>query len=72
MKTTTTKSRLREIRERKGLKQVELAARAGVSLATVNKAECWGFRLSQPTAARLATALGCNVGDLLPNITGED
>ena len=51
-----------------GIKQIELAARAGVSLATLNKAECWGFRVSLPVAERLAKALNCKPSEIFPGV----
>lgn len=56
---------LKDRRELAGLKQVQLAALAGVGVATVNKCERWGFPLSTATAAKLATVLRCEPGDLL-------
>jgi len=45
---------------------VELAAVSGVSIATVNKLEGWGFKPSPATATKLAKALRCRVGDIFP------
>ena len=69
--TTTTKNHLRAWRQRAGLKQVELAAKSGVSLATLNKAECWGFGVSPSTAKRLANVLNCEVGEIFPYLKGR-
>jgi DNA-binding XRE family transcriptional regulator len=65
MKTTST-NKLRERRTAQGLLQVELAAVAGVCLATLNKLECWGFRPSPATAATLAKVLKCKPQDIFP------
>ena len=64
----TTTNRLRERRIAQGIKQIELAARAGVSLATLNKSECWGFRVSPPVAERLAKALNCKPSEIFPGV----
>jgi len=68
MKTTTNKNRLRECRIAQGIKQVELAAHAGVSLATVNKAERWGFPVSHETARRLAAVLRADAEEIFPHL----
>jgi len=68
MKTTKinpSTSRLRNYRLAAGLKQVELAAHAGVGIATLNKAEKWGFPLSPPVAERLAKVLGCKPDEIM-------
>jgi DNA-binding XRE family transcriptional regulator len=56
---------IRALRERAGLLQVEAASRAGIGVATLNKAERWNFPLSPQTAAKLAPVLGCKPDDLL-------
>lgn len=61
------KNKLQEKRRESGLFQVELAARSGVSIATVNKLENWGFRPSPATAEKLAKALHCKTSDLFPD-----
>jgi transcriptional regulator with XRE-family HTH domain len=50
---------LRGLREARGLSQVALAFRSGVSLSTLSVAERTGF-LTPTTAQRLATALEVN------------
>lgn len=67
MSTRITTNRLRQCRVAQGIKQVELAALSGVSIATVNKCERWGFRLTPPVAERLAKALGCKSTELFPD-----
>ena len=67
MKHTTNKNKLRARRITQGIKQIELAARAGVSLATVNKTERWGFPVSKPTAAKLAKVLRCKPSEIFPD-----
>jgi DNA-binding XRE family transcriptional regulator len=64
--TTLNHNLLRDCRERRGLKQIELASRAGVSLSTVNRLEGWNFRAAPSTAKRLAVALGVGIGDVFP------
>jgi len=66
MKNRTT-NRLRERRIAQGLLQVQLASISGVSIATVNKCERWGFRVSPPVAERLANALSCKSTELFPD-----
>jgi transcriptional regulator with XRE-family HTH domain len=48
------------------MSQTELAARAGVALATLNRIERWHFRVNESTARKLAEALGCEAGELFP------
>jgi len=67
--TTLHHNRLRECRERRKLKQIELAAQSEVSLSTVSRAENWGFRVSTVTAKRLAAALGVEVSVAFPYLT---
>lgn len=55
--------RLPQERFAAGLAPENLAARAGVSEATVRRAECGG-RVRTETAAKLAEALGTGVRDL--------
>jgi transcriptional regulator with XRE-family HTH domain len=55
---------VRAARERAGMTQLQLAARAAISLSTLGVAERFGA-LSQRTAERLAPVLGCRVEDLL-------
>ncbi len=57
--------RLRAARLALDLSQFRLAVNSGVSLATVSLAERSGL-MSRATAERLARALGCTPGDLLP------
>ena len=57
---------LRQRRQRLGLKQIDLALKAGVNPSAVNRYEK-GCRPNRETAAKLARALDCAVGDLFPN-----
>ena len=57
-------NRLRELRERAGLTQAELAAMADVSRKTVNTVENGVFIPSTVVSLRLAKALGALVEDL--------
>lgn len=43
-------NRIREYREARGIKQVELAARAGVAVALLNRTERWHLPVSLATA----------------------
>jgi transcriptional regulator with XRE-family HTH domain len=55
----------REARRAAGLRQVDLASRAGVCVATVQTAERVGAYLSPATAARVAPVLGIDPAALL-------
>lgn len=66
MKIKRSKNRVRELREAGGLKQIELASRAEVGLATLNRVEKWGIPCAPETEARLARALGCKVREVFP------
>ncbi len=60
-------NRVLELRTERGLKQVDLASAAGISLAYVRQLE--SDDPSTPTlnvARRLAAALSCSVDDLFP------
>jgi transcriptional regulator with XRE-family HTH domain len=59
-------SALRVARVRAGLTQVQLAARAGLALATINTAERAPGLLSDRTARLCAAVLGVTPEDLLP------
>jgi transcriptional regulator with XRE-family HTH domain len=62
--------RLRALRIAAGFSQVRLAARADVGLQTIGLAERAGL-LSEATAAKLASALGCAPEDLKPTDGGR-
>ncbi len=66
--TTSTQNRLRERRIAQRFSQIGLAAAAEVSISTVNRAERWGFDVSESTAKRLAAALKCRVEDIFPRV----
>ncbi len=60
-----TGARVRKVRRRTAITQVELAQRAGISADSVNKIET-GHHSPRPTTLRkLATALGVEVGELM-------
>lgn len=61
-------NRIKEKRKARGMKQVELAARAGVSVALLNRTERWHLPVSIATAQRIANALGVTVGEAFPNL----
>src|SRR2546430_5619548 len=57
-------SGLRRARQRSGLKQAELAARAGISRQTLSALEAGRAQPSTAIALNLARALGCRVEEL--------
>jgi transcriptional regulator with XRE-family HTH domain len=64
--------RLRELRERVSLSQMELSERSGVSRATIADLEL-GKRGAQPkTRRKLAAALGVEPWELVGNIQTDD
>lgn len=58
--------RIRDLRVARGLKQVELAERAGVSAVSLNRIERGRQEPSLGSLARLAAVLGVDPADLLP------
>ena len=62
--TALTGSRIREQRMAMGLRQAELAARAGVSASYLNLIEHNRRRVAGAVLARLAQALGLDAGEL--------
>ncbi len=63
-------NRLRELREREGLSQGELALRLDVSRQTVNALETGKYDPSLPLAFRIARLFGCRIEDVfLPDET---
>ena len=61
----TVRNRVRELRNQRGLSQVELARIVGCSPTTVNHVETKaGKKPREVVMARLALALGVTVGDL--------
>jgi transcriptional regulator with XRE-family HTH domain len=65
-------ARLRERRHGVGLTQIELAKQAGVTPTYVGRLESGGAAPGIDTVARLATALGTTVHDLLPLTASPD
>jgi len=66
MNTSTLSANLRRLRSAKGLSQVALAKRAGVSLHTYRNIEVHGRPPEQTsTLGRLAAALGSNTAELM-------
>jgi len=59
-------ARLRELRSNRGLTQVDLARKAGVTASYVWRLESGGAAPGIDLVERLATALGTTVHDLLP------
>ena len=66
---TISQNRLRNLRVARGMKQVEMASRAGVGVSTINRLERWQFAASVPIAKRLAAALGVEVSEAFPYLT---
>ena len=60
-------SKLKSMRKFLGLSQKEVAAKAGVSPATLNVMESKGV-FSTPTARKYAAAMGCNPVFLLEGL----
>jgi DNA-binding XRE family transcriptional regulator len=61
----TTKFKIREVRERKGFSQVELANRSGVSRATICALESgWKDVTTTRTLKKIADAMGVAAEDL--------
>lgn len=63
-------NRLRELREREGLSQGELALRLEVSRQTINALETGKYDPSLPLAFRIARLFDCRIEDIfLPDET---
>ena len=65
-------NKVRQVREARGFKQVELAAMSGVSLPLLNRVENWHLPVSLKTAQRLADALGVTVGEIFPHLAANE
>lgn len=63
----TAPNRIRELREAKGLSQVQLAEMANVTPSALNKVEMGKRGLDQQWMRRLAPLLDCEPADLLPD-----
>ena len=63
-------SRLRELRQRLGMSQQEVAAQSGISAAYYGALERGDKRINADTAQRLHTPLRCAVSDLLAGTRG--
>jgi transcriptional regulator with XRE-family HTH domain len=62
--------RIRRLREGKGLSQMTLRRLSGLSPTTIYRAEVGGV-VTHKTASRLATVLGCEIAEFLPEQRGE-
>ncbi len=62
---------VRRLRKMKGLSQVELAERSGVSAYTITEVETGRREPHGRTLRKLATALGVEVGDLFPKVPSQ-
>lgn len=71
MNTNNIQNKVRQVRVAHGLKQVELAAKSGVSLPLLNRVENWHLPVSLKTAQRLAGALGVTIGKIFPHLDGK-
>ncbi len=56
---------IKKIRKRKGLTQVQLAKKLGISQGRVSEIEHIDYRPTMKTYRRVAKALGCEVKDLI-------
>lgn len=65
-------SRLREIREQKGLTKVELSRRSGVALSYIHSIENDEKSPTVRTLNKLALALGVHPGELLDVVLPDD
>jgi transcriptional regulator with XRE-family HTH domain/KaiC/GvpD/RAD55 family RecA-like ATPase len=63
--------RLRSIRQRRGISQVELAKSIGVSPSTISQVEAQQIILSLPVLVRAARALGVSVDELVGGAMAE-
>lgn len=59
------RSRLKELRQRAGLTQVELSEKAGITQSTVSKIESGRGDGDEDTLGRIAAVLGVSVADLV-------
>ena len=59
-------TKLEEMRRKAGLTQAQLAERSGVATSTISRFEVVGVKEAKVvTLLKLATAIGCRVGDFL-------
>lgn len=61
--------RVRQVRERQQLKQEDLAARVGMSRATITQVENGQQKVHLQSLYLIAAALGAAIADLLPTIS---
>lgn len=66
----TVGQRIRELREKAGLTQRQVAEKMGIHWATISQWETGRFIPRESSAARLAEALGVKVQDILPDVSG--
>lgn len=65
MLKSNTGTRIKELREARGLTQFELSERSGIHRVTIARYEIGDIGISLENAARIADALGCTVNDLI-------
>jgi transcriptional regulator with XRE-family HTH domain len=64
--------RLRQLRHSRGMTQSQLAATAQVTVGYIGRLEAGGAAPGIDLVARVATALGTNVAELLPPVESPD
>lgn len=67
----TTGERIKLFRERRDLTQKDLAALVGVHQTKISQVETGERGISLDLAAKIATALGVSIDDLVPTVTPE-
>ncbi|WP_408884471.1 XRE family transcriptional regulator [Komagataeibacter xylinus] len=68
MKAEPTPTRVREIKEARGLTSAELSRRSGILPPTLSKIELGQRSVTKNSAPRLAEALGVNIADLYADV----
>jgi DNA-binding XRE family transcriptional regulator len=68
--TGSENTRLRDLRQQRGLAIYGLAVRARCSPSTIGAAERWGYRPSSAVCDRIAAALEVTVEDIWPERQG--
>lgn len=64
-------NKLKEIREKEGLTQPQLAERSGVSLRSISRIESEDANFTRKTGEKLAVALNCTYTDLISSETQD-
>lgn len=58
-------TRIKQLREARGMTQFELAEASGIHRVTIARYEIGDIGISLENAAKIAAALGCTVNDLI-------